>query len=30
MVWNAPALAVLRKVGFRVLYEADPLPDHPD
>ena len=30
MAWNAPALAVLRKVGFRVLYEADPLPDHPD
>ena len=30
MVWNAPALAVLHKVGFRDLYEADPLPDHPD
>ena len=30
MVWNAPALAVLRKVGFADLYEADPLPDHPD
>jgi len=30
MVWNAPALAVLRRVGFVDLYEADPLPDHPD
>ena len=30
MVWNAPALAALRKAGFRVLHEADPLPDHPD
>ncbi|MFH5805009.1 GNAT family N-acetyltransferase [Alienimonas sp. DA493] len=30
MVWNAPALTVLRRVGFVDLYEADPLPDHPD
>ena len=30
MVWNAPALAALRRAGFRALYEADPLPDHPD
>ena len=30
MTWNAPALAVLRRVGFADLYEADPLPDHPD
>ena len=30
MVWNAPALAALRRAGFRVRYEADPLPDHPD
>ena len=30
MVWNAPALAALRRAGFRDLYEADPLPDHPD
>ena len=30
MVWNAPALAALRRAGFRVLYEADPLPEHPD
>ena len=30
MIWNAPALAVLRRVGFVDLYEADPLPDHPD
>ncbi len=30
MVWNAPALAVLRRVGFSSVYEADPLPDHPD
>ena len=30
MTWNAPALAALRNAGFRALYEADPLPDHPD
>ena len=30
MVWNGAALAVLRKAGFRTLYEAPPLPDHPD
>ena len=30
MIWNAPALAALRKAGFRPIYEADPLPDHPD
>lgn len=30
MVWNAPALAVLRRVGFVDLREAAPLPDHPD
>ncbi|NNJ26836.1 GNAT family N-acetyltransferase [Alienimonas chondri] len=30
MIWNAPALTVLRRVGFVDLYEADPLPDHPD
>lgn len=30
MKWNAPALAALRNAGFRPLYEADSLPDHPD
>ena len=30
MRWNGPALTALRKAGFRPLYEAPPLPDHPD
>ena len=30
MTWNAPCLTVLGRAGFRTLYEADPLPAHPD
>ena len=30
MVWNAPALGVLRRAGFETVREADPLADHPD